>query len=170
MPVTPTAFKQAMKRHGVTSGQIAGKCGVTGASIGSRLRYGHQPTREMRLALLSAICERREELYRSARRHRAAASWTAVESVRRPRVNQIAALLDQADQAWLADWLLRARPERLREIAAGVAVHALAMGFAEIWDGLIEPIEIMDVDLAIDWFDGLRGSFTWIAPNDGLFP
>jgi hypothetical protein len=32
------------------------------------------------------------------------------------------------------------------------------MGFAEIWDGLIEPIEIMDVDLVIDWFDGLRGS------------
>ena len=49
-------------------------------------------------------------------------------------------------------------------------MHALVMGFAEIWDGLIEPIEIMDVDLAIDWFDGLRGSFTWIAPNDGLFP
>ena len=49
-------------------------------------------------------------------------------------------------------------------------MHALVMGFAEIWDGLIEPIEIMDVDLAIDWFDGLRGSLTWIAPNDGLFP
>jgi len=49
-------------------------------------------------------------------------------------------------------------------------VHALVMGFAEIWDRLIEPIEIMDVDLAIDWFDGLRGSFNWIAPNDGLFP
>jgi hypothetical protein len=70
--MTPAAFKHAMKRHGVTSGQIAGESGVTGASIGSRLRYGHQPARQMRLVLLSAICERREELYRSARRHRAA--------------------------------------------------------------------------------------------------
>jgi hypothetical protein len=33
--MTPAGFKQAMKRHGVTSGQIAGESGVTGASIGS---------------------------------------------------------------------------------------------------------------------------------------
>jgi hypothetical protein len=76
-------------------------------------------------------------------------------------------LLGRAEEG--REWVRRAQ-----ELYPGLTIakleHALAMGFAEIWDGLIEPIEIMDVDLAIDWFDGLRGSFTWIAPNDGLFP
>jgi hypothetical protein len=168
--MTPTAFKQAMKRHGLTSGQIAVQCGVSGALISQSVRWARQPTREMRLGMLSVICERRDERYRSARRDRATASWRAVESVRRPQVERIAALLDDADEACFADWLLRARPDRLPEVAAGVAVHALLRGFAEVWDGLIEPIEIMDLDLGIDWFHNVRESFIWAPPNEWLLP
>jgi hypothetical protein len=168
--MTPTAFKQAMKRHGITPGQIAAQCSVNGQKIGNVLRFEHQPTREMRLGLLSVICKGRDERYRSARRDRAAVSWRAIESVRRPQVEPIAALLDDADEACFADWLLRAKPDRLPEVAAGVAVHALLRGFAEVWDGLVEPIEIMDADLGIDWFHNVRESFIWGPPNEWLLP
>jgi hypothetical protein len=170
MRMTPTAFKSAMNRHSVTSGLIAKQCGVSGALIGQSLRWQRQPTREMRLGLLHTICERRDERYRSSRRDRAAALWKTIESVRRAQVERIATLLDDADEAWLADWLLRARPDRLGEVAAGVAVHALLRGFTEVWDGLIEPIEIMDLDLGCDWFDSVRGLFIWAPPSEWLLP
>jgi hypothetical protein len=62
-----------------------------------------------------------------------------------------ALLLDKAGEHDLADWLLFALPEHAREVATGVAVHALRRGVASAWDALA-AVDAMDLGAASDWF------------------
>ncbi len=78
-------------------------------------------------------------------------------------------MLDRTEEPWLSDWLLRARPENLGEIAAGVAVHALLRCEPEIWDALMD-LHIANHALAAEWYDAVEHEFIWSPPKGGLFP
>lgn len=163
----PRALDRAMKRFGISAAEIAGRCRFTGPQIGS-MRRTRRPEAEVRHALLLIRDCQRDRLFRKARRARAEAQWPA-DDARRDVVKRTAVLLDKTGEQWLADCLLRARPERLAEVAAAVAVHALIRCEPEIWDALIEP-GIACYRLASDWFDDIDHEFVWSPPTGSLYP
>ncbi len=161
--MTPHGFDRLTKRFGISTAAIAARCEFTGQAIG-RMRYSRQPPREVREVLICIREKRRAELFRKARRARAAAQHTPHDAVKRA-----ANLLDEGDEKWLADCLLRARPEFLCLVATGVVVHALMRCLPEVWDVLMES-DIANHPLASDWFLDSDDAFVWSPPRWSLYP
>lgn len=170
--VTPRGFGRQMKRFGIQSSAVAEMCRfqhkliLTGCQIG-QMRWQKRPLPEVRCALIRLRDYQRDELFRNARRARAEAQWPP-EDTRREIVRKVAAELDKATDAWLGDWLLRAKPEALAEVAAGVSVHALLRGRPDAWDALMEA-DIADYPKASDWYDDVRDCFVWAPSRNQLY-
>lgn len=76
-------------------------------------------------------------------------------------------LLDEAGESELADFLWLARPEHARDVATGVAVHALRRGHASVWDALL-ACDAMDLDQAGRWFES-EAVFEWAPAPEMMF-
>ena len=66
----------------------------------------------------------------------------------------------------LIDWLRSARPEFYRQVATGVAVHALHSNVAEVWDALM-ALDTADVAQADEWYLSGR-DFVWAPQPEWL--
>lgn len=165
--MTPRGLDRSLKGFGITSAELARHCRFTAGQIGS-MRRQRQPHDEVRRALLLIRDCQRDQLFRRSRRARADAAWPA-DDARRETVKRVAAMLDEANEGWLADLLLRARPAQLAEVAAGVAVHALIRTYPEVWDALMEP-GIACYRLADEWYNDIDNEFVWSPPAGSLYP
>ena len=70
--------------------------------------------------------------------------------------------------AELADWLLCARPEFAKDVAAGVAAIALREGRSEVWDALA-AVDAMDIVKATELYD-VEGALEWSPRVEWLTP
>lgn len=68
----------------------------------------------------------------------------------------------------LADWLLCAVPDHARDVATGVAVHALRRGDAHVWDALA-AVDAFDMTQATEWYFA-DGVFDWSPEPEWLTP
>ena len=109
------------------------------------------------------------QLARADRRAAAALRWGDGDERTRQRTAMLIAafLLDQDHEFDLADWLLLAKPEHARIVAAGVAVHGLRRGRGLAWDALMAA-DAMDMDQAVEWFEADR-DFVWSPDPDQLY-
>lgn len=78
-------------------------------------------------------------------------------------------ILDEhAHDYCLADMLHLARPEAGRDVATGVAVHALLRGCAAVWD-IFAATDTFDLAQASAWFfDADSNAFEWSPRPDQL--
>lgn len=106
----------------------------------------------------------REE--REQRRRHAAEAWPPADPATRLRTAlEIAAFLLVVENLHdLADWLLCARPEHARAVAAGVAALALRNGVSAPWDALA-AVDALDLRVASDLFE-TEGDLVW-GPEPG---
>ena len=107
---------------------------------------------------------------RSAWRQAAEAQWGAepIEVRTRTVLTVAAILLDETGDHVLADWLLCTRPEAARQVATGVAVHALRQGLTGVWDALVQ-MDVADFHAADEAFFA-AGDFAWSPGPGELIP
>lgn len=167
--MTPAALRKVRTRLGLSTGELGWAAGVTGHQVAAleRSRWTHVPSRVVREALLEQRCAARDVRLRSVRRARAAAAWAG--DPRRPALEAAAGLLDAAEQAILADWLLRARPACAVHVVTNTAVHALLRGEEAVFDTLMQA-GLIDDTAFIDAYFASRREFIWGPRTAQLVP
>lgn len=181
----PAAFRSALQAAGPAGRrEVARLAGITPGQLSSA--YMRRPIPAWAPALrvppyvLRAFAawrqEGRDQRWRAARRSRAEAAWEGRGE--RPAIHAAAAILDGAGEPLLADWLLRASPERFCEVATGVAVHAM-LRLAEPGSAVFDTLQhagLLDLD-AFDaaYFDERlypprSEAFGWSPPAGSLIP
>jgi hypothetical protein len=107
---------------------------------------------------------------RIAARKAAAEAWGRGDAQTRQRTAILIAafILDGAAEYDLADWLLRAKPEHVEAVGAGVAAHALRRDVPAAWDALA-AVNTMDLHRASELYD-VDGDLCWQPEQDWLIP
>ena len=167
--MTPAALRKTRIRLGLSTGELGQAAGVSGQQVAAleRSRRGYVSSRVVRKALLERRCAARDVRLRPSRRVRAARTW--VGDPRRPALEAAAGLLDAAEQAELADWLLRARPACVVDVVTYTAVHALLRGEEAVFDTLMEA-GLIDDDAFMDAYLGSKREFVWAPDPAQLVP
>ena len=109
----------------------------------------------------------RDVRLRPARRARAALAWAGHPI--RSALQKSAELLDAAGSAELANLLLRARPDRVVEVATGTAVHALLRGEAAVFDVLTEA-GLLNKQAFAEAYYAVKHKFVWGPPPASCCP
>jgi hypothetical protein len=89
--------------------------------------------------------------------------WREDRLIRQRTAMEISAfILDEAQEHCLASYLLCALPEFARQVAAGVAVHALLRNVTAAWDALA-AVDAMDSTWASEMYQASQdtGEFVW---------
>lgn len=167
--MTPAALRKTRTRLGLSTGELGQAAGVTGQRVAAleRSRRAYVPSWTVRRALLERRCAARDVRLRPARRARAARAWAG--DPRRPALEAAAGLLDAAEQAALADWLLRARPACVIDVVTHTAVHALLRGEEAVFDTLMQA-GLIDDDAFMDAHLGSEREFVWGPDPAQLLP
>lgn len=168
--MTPAALRRTRTRLGLTAGQLAHAAGYKGGQVVGALERSRRPyvaSRAVRLALLEQQCRARDIRLRLARRARAALAWAG--DPRRTALEAVARQLDASDEPEFADWLLRAHPGRVVEVATYTAVHALLRGEAAVFDTLMEA-GLIDDDAFMEAYFGVKHEFVWSPGAAQLLP
>lgn len=167
--MTPAALRKARTRLGLSAGKLGQAAGVTGHQVAAleRSRRSYVPHHAVREALLERRCAARDVRLRPVRRARAAAAWTG--DPRRPALEAAARLLDAAEQAVLADWLLRARPACAVDVVTMTAVHTLLRGEEAVFD-ILKEAGLIDDGAFADAYLWTRREFVWGPDPAQLVP
>ncbi len=117
-----------------------------------------------------ATREAAERAQREAWRASGASYWPPGDARTRQRTAMVIAAFfcDDKHDPELADWLLCARPEYAREVATGVAAHALREGMCAVWDALAAA-GAMDHNQASELLE-TEGILHWAPRPEWLVP
>lgn len=167
--ITPAALRATRARRGLSPSDLGRAAGVSAQSIGAlaRSRRSCIISHAVRITLLERGCELRDIRLRPARRARAALAWA--DHPKRAALQKGAKLLDATGSAELADFLLRARPDRIVEVATGTAVHALLRGETTVFDALMEA-GLIDEGAFEDAYYDVEQAFVWGPTPNQLLP
>lgn len=166
--MTPAALRKLRTQLGLSTGALGRAAGYrTGSVVAALERLPPQrvPYRTVRMALLERRCRVRDDRLRTVRRARSAKAWAG--DFRRQTLEAAADRLDAAGETVLADWLLRARPDRAVEVATYTAVHTLLRVEPDVFDILREG-GLIDDDVFMDAYLWETREFVWSPERDHL--